>query len=509
MAATRDRDPEPAHLSFRTFVDTLREEGDLVEINDSVDPNLEAAAITRLVCETNDKAPLFNNVIGAKDGLFRILGAPGALRTPKSQAYARIAHHVALPPSSGAGAIIEKLLDATTSAPVDPITVQSGPVKENCIEGDAIDLTKIPAPMVHQTDGGKYIGTYGMHVLKSPDGKWVNWSVNRAMVVGKRTMTGACYPPQHNWQIVNKWREFGQDAPWAFVLGAPPAAVMVSAMPIPDNVTEAEFIGTLSGEPIRMVKCDTNDLLVPANAEIVFEGTISISEQVPEGPYSEMHGVNFPGESHMMPVYTVNKITYRNNPILPMSATGRLTDETQSLGGLVTAASVMQLCRDADLPILDVSSPLVSQCTWVAIKVDGKRLRSMKTTPRELAKQFGDVVFNTKAGVPFHRLLLVGEDIDVHSDADIMWAFSTRCRPGIDEHPFEDVRGFALIPYMSHGNGNPIKGGKLVCDCLFPVEYTEGRNWVNTSFKQGYPQDIQDKVLAKWEQRGFCSLDGN
>lgn len=168
----------------------------------------------------------------------------------------------------------------------------------------------------------------------------------------------------------------------------------------------------------------------------------------------------------------------------------------------------MQLCRDADLPILDVSSPLISQCTWVAIKVDGKRLRSMKTTPRELAKRFGDVVFNTKAGVPFHRLLLVGEDIDVHSDADIMWAFSTRCRPGIDEHPFEDVRGFALIPYMSHGNGNPIKGGKLVCDCLFPVEYTEGRNWVNTSFKQGYPQDIQDKVLAKWEQRGFCSLDG-
>lgn len=330
MASTRDKDPEPPHLSFRSFVDALRDDNDLVEVNDPVDPNLEAAAITRLVCETNNKAPLFNNVLGAKNGFFRILGAPAALRQSREQRFGRIARHLAMPPDSSPGVIMEKLLSVDLQQLVDPVVVESGPVKENSIEGDDIDLNAIPAPMVHETDGGKYIGTFGVNILASPDGQWINWSINRTMVVGKRTMTGACYPPQHNWQIVNKWREIGQDAPWAFVLGVPPAAAMVAAMPIPDGVSEAAYVGALSGEPLKLVKCDTNDLYVPANAEIVFEGTISITEQVPEGPYSEMHGVNFPGDSRMMPLFKVNKITYRNNAILPLSATGRLTDETVS-----------------------------------------------------------------------------------------------------------------------------------------------------------------------------------
>lgn len=130
----------------------------------------------------------------------------------------------------------------------------------------------------------------------------------------------------------------------------------------------------------------------------------------------------------------------------------------------------------------------------------------MKTNPKEFTAQVANVVFNSKAGVPFHRILLVGEDIDVHSDADIMWAFSTRCRPGMDEYPYEDVKGFALIPYMAHGNGDPRKGGKLVCDALFPVEYTTGRNWTNVSFSQGYPKDLQEKILGSWEKKGFQKL---
>ncbi|KAL6889996.1 UbiD decarboxylyase family [Trichoderma evansii] len=507
MASTRDKDPEPPHLSFRSFVNALRDDNDLVEINDPVDPNLEAAAITRLVCETNDKTPLSNNVLGAKNGFFRILGAPAALRQFKAQRFGRIARHLAMSPDSSPGVIMEKLLSVDSQQLVDPVVVESGPVKENSIEGDEIDLNAIPAPMVHETDGGKYIGTYGANILASPDGQWINWSINRAMVVGKRTMTGACYPPQHNWQTVNKWREIGQDAPWAFVFGVPPAAAMVAAMPIPDGVGEAVYVGALSGEPLKLVKCDTNDLYVPANAEIVFEGTISITEQVPEGPYSEMLGVNFPGDSRMMPLFKVNKITYRNNAILPLSATGRSTDETQSIGGLLSAAEVLKLCPASGLPILQASSPLVCQCTWVALQVDGDQLRAMKTTPKDLAELVANVVFNSKAGVPFHRILLVGEDIDVHDDADIMWVFSTRCRPGLDEYPYEDVKGFALIPYMAHGNGNPTKGGNMVCDALFPVEYTTGRNWINTSFRQGYPKSFQDKILACWEKGGFGKLN--
>lgn len=99
-------------------------------------------------------------------------------------------------------------------------------------------------------------------------------------------------------------------------------------MPIPDGVTEAGYVGAMTGSPIELVKWEANDLFVPANSEIVLEDTMSVTETGPEGPFGEMHGYIFPGDSHAQPVYTVNRITHRNDPILPMSSCGRLTDET-------------------------------------------------------------------------------------------------------------------------------------------------------------------------------------
>lgn len=316
------------HLCFRSFVEALKADNDLVEINTPVDPNLEAAAITRLVCETNDKAPLFNNIIGAQNGLFRILGAPGSLRKSKKDQYGRLARHIALPPTATMWEILDKVLSASDRPPIPPIIVSNGPCKENSLQGEAIDLTKLPAPMIHDSDGGKYIQTYGMHVMQSPDGSWTNWSIARAMVSDKRRLTGLVAPPQHIWQIQQMWKKQGRDVPWALALGVPPAAIMVSSMPIPDGVTEAGYVGAMTGSPLKLVKCDTNDMYVPANAEIVMEGTLSISETGPEGPLGEMHGYIHPGETLAQPFYTVNKITYRDNAILPMCSSGRLTDET-------------------------------------------------------------------------------------------------------------------------------------------------------------------------------------
>ena len=169
------------HLNFRSFVESLKEDDDLVEINEEKDPNLEVSAIIRKVCETNDRAPLFNNVKGAKNGLFRILGAPASLRPHQDSQYGRIARHLALPPTSSMKQILDKMLAGKTAQPLRPNHVETGSCKENKLFGDEIDLTKLPAPMVHQADGGKYIQTYGMMVVQSPDGKWTNWSIARAM----------------------------------------------------------------------------------------------------------------------------------------------------------------------------------------------------------------------------------------------------------------------------------------------------------------------------------------
>ena len=148
-------------LCFRSFVSALKEDNDLLEINTPINPNLEAAAITRLVCENDQKAPLFNNLIGAKDGFFRILGAPASLRSSPGERYGRLARHLGLPPTASMRSILDKMLEADQLPPIPPVVVPTGPCKQNSLEGDQIDLTQLPAPMVHKSDGGAYIQTFG------------------------------------------------------------------------------------------------------------------------------------------------------------------------------------------------------------------------------------------------------------------------------------------------------------------------------------------------------------
>ena len=173
--------------------------------------------------------------------------------------------------------------------------------------------------------------------------------------------------------------------------------------------------------------------------------------------------------------------------------------------GPLAAAEIHQLCKDAGLPVKEAMSPFESQVTWVALQIDTAALRKEKTTSAEFCKKIGDLIFNHKAGYTIHRLVLVGEDIDVYNWKDVIWAFCTRCRPSLDEYFYEDVRGFPLVPYMSHGTGSPTQGGKVVSDALMPSEYTTGPDWQAADFKHSYPQEIQDKVNASWTDMGFRS----
>ncbi|XPS69541.1 Phenacrylate decarboxylase [Ascochyta lentis] len=491
------------HLNFRSFVEALKDDNDLAEINEEKDPHLEISAIIRKSCETDDKAPLFNNVKGAKNGLFRILGAPGSLRNPKKGKYGRLARHLALQPNASMKEILEKMLSASDKPGVKPNIVKTGSCKEKKLLSDEVNLTKLPNPLIHQADGGKYIQTYGMHVVQSPDGQWTNWSIARAMIYDDKHLVGLVLPPQHIWQIQQMWKSIGKNCPWALCFGVPPAAIVAASTPLPDGVTEAEYIGAMTGTALDVVKCETNDLLVPANSEIVFEGSLSVTETAPEGPFGEMHGYVFPGESHQQPTYHVDCITHRDNAILPVSACGRLTDETHTMIGSLVAAQIRQLCQDANLPITDAFAPFESQVTWVALKVNTTKLREMKTDSKTFSKQIGDLVFANKVGYSIHRLVLVGDDIDVYDGKEVMWAFSTRCRPNDDETFYADTRAFPLIPYNGHGAHNPAKGGKVVSDALLLDEYTTGATWQAASFMESYPKELQDKVNGDWVNMGF------
>lgn len=280
-------------MSFRSFVQALKDDNDLVEINEECDPNLEVGAIIRKVVESDERAPLFNKLKGQNEnGFWRILGAPNSLRADPKQRYGRLARHVGLPPHASLKEILDKMVAAKTATPIPPQVVEAAgsPCKEFRLTSDQFDLTKLPSPQLHQSDGGKYIQTYGMHIVQSPDGKWTNWSIARAMVHDRNHLAGLVIEPQHIWQIHQMWKKEGKDMPWAMAFGVPPAAIMAASMPLPTGLSEGEYIGALAGSPLQVVKCETNGLLVPANSEIVFEGYCSMTDKAPEGPFGEMHG---------------------------------------------------------------------------------------------------------------------------------------------------------------------------------------------------------------------------
>jgi UbiD family decarboxylase len=159
-------------MEFRSYVEALEADGDLVSINEECDPYLEVGAIIRKVVENNKKAPLFNKLKGQDgNGLWRILGAPNSLHSNPKQHYGRLARHLGLPIDSSIKDILDKMVVTKTASPIPPTIVESGSCKEHILTPDQFDLTKLPAPFLHQSDGGKYIQTYGMHIVQSSDGK--------------------------------------------------------------------------------------------------------------------------------------------------------------------------------------------------------------------------------------------------------------------------------------------------------------------------------------------------
>ncbi|KAL9614006.1 MAG: hypothetical protein Q9167_001486 [Letrouitia subvulpina] len=429
------------HLAFRSFLDALRQDDDITDVDQEVDPHTRLPAIVRKVYECQGKATLFKNVKGTHDGSIRVLAAPSGLRKPQANTYGRLARHIGLPPSASMKDLVSAMMAAKVKQPIEPMVVATGPVKEGKLRADQIDLMKLPAPFVDTADGDNYLQTYGIHIVQSPDGSWTNWSIARAMVYDKDHLVGLLILPHHIAQIREKWKIAGKDVPWALALGVPPVAMMAASMPLPEGKSHAAYIGGMTGGPLEVVKCETNGLYVPAHSEIVLEGSMSITETKCDGPFGEMHGYCFASGEHRQPLFKVDTMTHRNGAILPISMTGRAVDEMQTLAGTLEGAEIQQLCQEDDLPINNVFIPIEAQAVWAVAQVDTARLRRLKMHSSTLCRRLGNVVFRNRLGLTIHRMFVVGTDIDPYKFKDVIWAFSTRCRPGMDEYLFEDVPG--------------------------------------------------------------------
>ena len=229
--------------------------------------------------------------------------------------------------------------------PVEPRMVRTGPVKENILKGDQIDLLKFPVPWWTPRDAGRYIGTWHANVTRDPETKTRNVGTYR-MVVHEKALAGIGFlPASHLGTHFAKSERMGKTLEMAVVIGADETVPMVSGTGFPSLVDEFTMAGALRQEPLELVKCETVDLEVPANAEIVLEGLLLPHVRRPEGPIGEHTGYHA-GGVRMRPVFQVTTITHRNDPILRGTLLGRPTAEDHIFYSVTVSAVATKVFED-------------------------------------------------------------------------------------------------------------------------------------------------------------------
>jgi 4-hydroxy-3-polyprenylbenzoate decarboxylase len=485
---------------LREYVDQLRALGEVQPIDAEVDWNLELGAIVRRSYELRAPAPLFRRIKGIEPG-FRVLGAPAGLSRQPGLALCRIALSLGLPPQSTAGEIVTALADAHDRPPLRPRRVPDGPCKENKLLGPDVDLWRLPAPLIHDGDGGRYLNTWGTVVVQTPDGRWTNWSISRTMVTGKNTMAGLVLPQQHLGMIYARWKSLGRPMPYALALGTEPVIPFVSGMPLDDGVDEADFVGGYLGEPVEVVGCETVDLQVPATSEMVLEGTVSIDEVEPEGPMGEYSGYLNPGGGSPQPVFHVSAMTYRHEPILPVVAAGEPVEENHTCWGLAISGQVLWELRTRGFPVSSCFCPFQSAGHWLVVTVNNSYRERIKAA--RLVQDLAEILFHSRAGSLIPKVILLGDDIDPTNLEEVVWALATRCHTERGPVLFPEEAVLPLVGYLTPEERRRRRSTKVIYNCLPPDDLPAGQMPKRSSFGHAWPREMQEWVIANWERYGY------
>jgi 4-hydroxy-3-polyprenylbenzoate decarboxylase len=302
--------------------------------------------------------------------------------------------------------------------------VADGPVFENILEGDAVDVTKFPAPVWHEKDGGRYIGTGTYSITLDPEEKWLNAGAYRAQVHDAKTVGVIMAAGHHGYIHREKYFAKGEAMPVVMVLGGDPLAFFYGGMEAPYGVFELDIIGGLRGRPVKMVRGKVTGLPFPADAEIVLEGYISPDKRHMEGPFGEWTG-HYAGGATMAPVLDIKAIYHRNDPILlgvpPMGAG---PDEMARYRAVLRSATIKQNMANAGVP--DV------QQVWCH-EVGGARMLhgvSIKQRYPGHAAQAGQIAAQCGASAYASKYIIVtDEDVDVTNLESLLWAMLTRTDP--------------------------------------------------------------------------------
>ena len=475
---------------LREYIDKLEAESELIRINREVDWNLEAGAIIRRCTELRTPVPLFEKIKDYPEG-FRLFGEP--INSLKRLAIAT--DQPAYLPDAELYRNLMQLFEKSINQRIEPRIVATGPCKENIDQGDAVDLYKFPSCMLHDGDGGRYISTAHVVVSKDPDTGWINWGTYRQMIHNRNHLGGWLAPSRDMAYMLRKYEDQKRPMEFAVAIGTEPATLIAGMAPFPFQVNEVDVAGAIRGEPVDLVRCETVDLMVPATSEIVLEGHVLPGVRLDEGPFGEFTG--YAGYRRKNPVYRVNCITHRNDPILTAICEGVPIGTGHLVPCIARATTLYTDLKRAGLPVLDVNVVLETSGFLAVI--------SAKTPYANIAHRIASVVWGSRgAQSSSHKLIVVNDDIDPYNLDEVLHAFATKCHPVRGHFAVPNAVGNPLMPYQNAEERIKAKGSLILYDCTWPTDWpVETAIPPKMSFSSNYPQHIKDKVLSNWSSYGF------
>ncbi|MDG7001514.1 MAG: UbiD family decarboxylase [Nitrososphaerota archaeon] len=472
---------------LREFIKACEANNELATIKDEVDWDLEIGAITRRSFDLQGPALLFEKVRGYSSD-YRFFS--GMVST-----YRRYALALGLPPETGVKEIIRTYYNRIKK-PIPPEVVSSGPCKENKFEGDKVDILKFPTPKWNPRDGERFIGTFGCVVTKDPENEWVNMGVYRMMIHDSKSTGMFIVPAQHIGYHFKKYKELNKPMPTAVAIGVDPVVVLASCGRYPFNVSEFEMAGALRGSPLKLVKCETLDLEVPASSEIVLEGYVDPTKLKTEGPFGEYIGY-YAGGIQERPVFDIQCVTHRDNPINTGTLEGKPIVEDHLIMSIGNSAlSRKALIDDMGIPAVEdiAYHPWSPSNHLVVIATNGNPYPGHD-------KHVASALWGTKVGAGADWVVIVNKDIDITNLNEVIWAMCTRCKPDRDVTIIPNFYDFAgLIPQGR--SPDMIKQRRDLCkviiDCRFPAWFKKEEVPPVSDFNE-FPEELRKRVIERFD----------
>ena len=441
---------------LREWIERVDEIGELTRV-DGADPATEIGGLTDLYqWEMGNPALLFDNIVGYQPGYRIVSNVHTSLR--------RIAISLGLPIESTPRDFVRAWREQLGSLPPRPgVIVDSGPVSENRQEGAGVDVTRFPAPLWHAEDGGRYVGTGCIVVMRDPDSEWVNSGTYRVQAHDERTLGIYISPGKHGRLIRDKYWARGEACPVVVSVGHDPLMLLLGGLEVDYGKTEYDVAGAIRGEPVPLVRAPYTGIPVPATSELVFEGFIPPDTLHPEGPFGEWAGYYASGQKNE-PIIQVTSVLHRDNPIVLGCLPGKPPNDNTYFRSPLRSALIWNELERSGVPgIVGVWSH----------EAGGGRLFNVVAIKQLYpghSKQVGAAAASCHAGAYANRfVVVVDEDIDPADTNEVLWALCTRTDVLEDMDVLRNCWSTPLDP-MAFTRGSAFFNNRVIVDACRPFE---------------------------------------